>query len=492
VRIATALAGPVEVEVEVVPGAPWGPARRVEGWSEGLVADRMSIRCGFALLPDPLDRDHPRWRGVRRLDAGQSLVVTIDDGPLDRHPPLSTDAALRLADETVVAWHSWARPLVLDGPYRDAALRSALTVRALTYSTAGGPIAAATTSLPRRVGSERSADDRVVRLVDVAGAVGTLATIGLSEDAEAAERWLRGAVEDAPLPWPAALDVAGGPLPDAEERPLLGWRRSQPVTSGAGSVVDDHDLLGDVVTAVSASRGGPWGAGGDGPLVGAWPALVRAADHLTDHWHEPDAGRWGSTGRPARLVASAVQAWVALDGMKRRAQAVDPLDLAVVPWHRACRDILAWLERDGVGDDDGLRRDPSPGDRPDAALLRVAWRGPWPPFHPVVVRTVERTIERLESGRLLYRLPSSVDDGHAGPDNPDLLASLWAVRALARLERWEDAHERMEAVVGLAGPSGLLSEAADPTSGELLGNLPSTATHLAVIDAAAALAVGPR
>jgi GH15 family glucan-1,4-alpha-glucosidase len=123
-----------------------------------------------------------------------------------------------------------------------------------------------------------------------------------------------------------------------------------------------------------------------------------------------------------------------------------------------------------------------------------AWRrrGPWPPFHPVVVRTVERTIERLESGRLLYRLPATVDDGRAGPDNPDLLASLWGVRALARLERWEEAHERMEAVLALAGPVGLLSEAADPTSGELLGNLPSTAVHLAVIDAATALAAGPR
>jgi hypothetical protein len=492
VRIATAMAGPIDVELEVVPGGPWGPARAVAGWSEGLVADRTVIHCGFPLVSDPLDRDHPRWRGLRRLDAGESLVVTIDDGPLGRHAALSADAALRLADETVVAWRSWVSPLVADGPYARAVGRAALTVRSLTHSASGGPLAAATTSLPRRVGSERSTDDRVVRLVDAAGAVGTLASVGLAEDAEAAEHWLRAAVEDAPQPWPVALDVEGGPLPDAGERPLAGWRRSQPVVTGAGPAVDDHDLLGDVVAAISACRTGPWGAGGDGPLVGAWPALVAAADHLTDHWQDVDAGRWSGTGRPVRLVASAVQAWCALDGMTRRARAADPLDLAVVPWHRAARDILRWLERDGVGDDDGLRRDPLPGDRADAALLRVAWRGPWPPFHPVVVRTVERTIERLESGRLLYRLPATVDDGRAGPDNPDLLASLWGVRALARLERWEEAHERMEAVLALAGPVGLLSEAADPTSGELLGNLPSTAVHLAVIDAATALAAGPR
>jgi GH15 family glucan-1,4-alpha-glucosidase len=269
VRIATALAGPVEVEVEVVPGAPWGPARRVEGWSEGLVADRMSIRCGFALLPDPLDRDHPRWRGVRRLDAGQSLVVTIDDGPLDRHPPLSTDAALRLADETVVAWHSWARPLVLDGPYRDAALRSALTVRALTYSTAGGPIAAATTSLPRRVGSERSADDRVVRLVDVAGAVGTLATIGLSEDAEAAERWLRGAVEDAPLP-------------STSRAAPCRTRRSDPSSAGAGPSPSPPAQVPSSTTTTSSATSSP-------------PSRPAGADRGAPAVTGPSSGR----GRPS-------------------------------------------------------------------------------------------------------------------------------------------------------------------------------------------------
>jgi hypothetical protein len=491
VRVATALAGPLEVEVEVVPGAGWGPARAVHGWSEGLVADRTVVHAGFPLVAAPLDRDHPRWRGVRRLDTGESLVVTIDDGPLGRHPPLSVDGALRLADDTVTAWRSWLAPLVYDGPYGDAVRRAAVAVRGLT-GTSGAPVAAATTSLPRRVGGERGTDDRVVRLADAAAAAQVLAAVGLPEDAEAAERWLRSAVDGAPLPWPVQLDGEGGPVPELEELPLRGWRRSQPVVIGAPAQIVDHDIHGDVVAAISASRTGPWGSGDDGPLIGAWPSLRAAADWLTDHWQDPDAGRWTCTGRPARLVASAVQAWVALDGMTRRAQAANPLDLGVVAWHRAGRDILSWLETDGLGGDGGLRRDPAPGDRPDAALLRVAWRGPWPAWHPIVTRTVDRTIERLESGSLLYRLPADLDDGRPGPDNPDVLASLWAVRALAGLERWEEAHERMEAVLALAGGPGLLSEAADPTSGELLGNLPSTAAHLAVLDAAAALTTGPR
>jgi GH15 family glucan-1,4-alpha-glucosidase len=192
-------------------------------------------------------------------------------------------------------------------------------------------------------------------------------------------------------------------------------------------------------------------------------------------------------------VASAVQAWVSLDISARRGRAANPLDLPAATWHAEARRVLRWLEAEGVAADGGLQRvgGAGAGDESDAALLRVAWQGPWPAQHPVVVATVDRVLERQASGLLLYRLSEGVDDGRPGPDSPDLLASLWAVRALAHLGRWEEAHERLEAVVGLGGPNGVLAEAADPLSGELLGNLPSTSASLALVDAVLDLGHGP-
>jgi GH15 family glucan-1,4-alpha-glucosidase len=202
---------------------------------------------------------------------------------------------------------------------------------------------------------------------------------------------------------------------------------------------------------------------------------------------------WETAGGPRLFVASRVQAWYTLDRAARLARAANPLDLGATAWQQEARSILDWLESDGLAFDGGLRRDGAPmaDDEADSALLRIAWRGPWPAEHPIVRTTVERVLERLGSGPLLYRYSERIDDGRAGPDSPDLLASLWAVRALAALHRWDDAHERMEAVLGHAGTFGLLSETADPVSGELLGNLPSTGVHLAVVDAAVALAAGP-
>jgi GH15 family glucan-1,4-alpha-glucosidase len=490
-RIVTAPAGPVEVEVEVVPAGAWRPAREVSAFDAGLVVDGMVVRTGFPLRFEPLGRDAPRWRGVRRLEAGAAMVVTLEQA--GEGGPQSVESARRAAADTDVAWRGWVAPLFYDGPYRAAVERSLLVVRSLT-GLAGPPVGAGTTSLPRRTGSERGADDRWVRLRDAATAAATWAGAGFPEDAEAVEGWLRQVIGDLPLPWPGAVDVDGQPVPAREELGLAGWRRAQPVVTGRTSGLVDLGLFGDVVAAYGASTSGPGGSGGLAPLSPAWPALASAADWLTDHWGEPDAGVWESAGPPAPLVASRVQVWTALDRMARLGRAANPFDLQAAAWQQEARLVLAWLEGEAIAADGGLRRDGAPGrgDEPDAALLRVAWAGPWPLAHPIVTATVDRVLEQLGSGRFLYRYSAQIDDGRAGPDSPDLLASLWAVRALARLGRWEEAHDRMEAVVGAGGEPGLLSEAVDPLSGELMGNLPSAAVHLAVVDAALALSAGPR
>ncbi len=496
-RILRAPAGPVDVEVEVIPAGAWGPAREVSHFEGGLVVDGLAVRTGFPLHFEPLGRDAPRWRGVCRLEAGAAAVVTLEQPDLPR--PESTESAQRVAATTEAAWRSWLSPLGYDGPYRGAVERSLLAVRSLS-GPGGAPAAAGTTSLPRRTGSERGRDDRWVLLRDAAGAAATWADAGFPEDAEAAEGWLGQMARTTPLPWPPALDADGQPVPELEELGLAGWRRSGPVVSGRPSAVLDLDLYGDVVAAYGASTRGPGGAGGLAPLpglpplAGAWPALAAAVDWAADHWGDPDAGVWQSAGSPTLLVASRVQVWWAIDRMVSLARAANPLDLQAAAWHQEARRILVWLESEGIAADGGLRRDlmPGRGDGPDAALLRVAWRGPWPIAHPIVPATVDRVLEQLGSNGFVYRHGPQVDDGRAGPDNPDLLATLWAVRALARLGRWEEAHAAMETVVATGGNLGLLAEAADPVSGELMGNLPAAGVHLALVDAALALTAGPR
>ncbi len=508
VRIVTALAGPVDVEVDALPGGSFGPPRKVVPFAGGLVADQIVIRAGAPLLPVGRGRTEHGWGCTRRLAAGEQMVVTLDRLDDERHPPLSVDAALRMLEVTEAAWRSWLAPLSYNGAYRSAVERSVLAVRALCPWEGGPPVAAGTTSLPRRAGGERTSDDRYVRWRDATAAAAVLARVGLHDDAVAAEEWLRHAAEGTSVPWPAMLAVGTAAAPGLRVIPLAGWRGSQPVVLGRDDPAD-MDLYGAVVGAISASTvlgadpavwaghtadlrsGAPRGRLA-GPLTGGWPAMAAATDHLADRWGDPDGGVWALRGKERSLTASRVQAWGALDRMARLARAANPLDLDAVGWQQAAAEILKALERDALADDGGLRMDTGPAQHADSALLRLAWSGPWPPWHPLVVATVDRTLERLSTGAVVHRYSAEVDDGRSGADSPDLLASLWGVRALAALQRWEEAHDRMERICALGGPLGLLSEAVDPLSGEMLGNRPAAGVHLALVEAALALEGGPR
>jgi GH15 family glucan-1,4-alpha-glucosidase len=496
VRLVTALRGPVEVEVEVVPGHASGPAPAVSAWSGGLAFGDLVVRV-------PLDftalsaGDGAVWRAGRLLQPGERLVVTIDRGGDDHHRPLSPDAAGRALEAAAGAWRRHLFPLTYNGPYRQAVERSLLAVKLLQSYASGSLVAAATTSLPEVPGGERNEDRRLAWLGDAAAAVGVFGQVGLGEDRLAAEGWLRTVLDDGVAPLLTVFDLEGAEAPPEEELRLPGRLRSEPVRTGTYWSPEDggrgapHDALGDLLAAVESA------APAGGPLAAVWPGLVRQGDWLADHWSEADQGVWELRGRPRLLVASRVQAWFALDRLVRLALSRNPLDLDAAGWRQAANSVFDWLEGNAMAADGGLRMDDQPEDRPDAALLRIAWQGPWPAepggrAAPVVAATVDRVLLQLSAGALVHPYPPDVDDGRSGTPAASLAASFWAVRALARLGRWEAAHDRMETLCGLAQPLGVLGESVHPVSGQLLGNLPSLRAHLGLVAAAVALEAGPR
>jgi hypothetical protein len=492
VRRVRVLRGWADVVVEVV---PTGDPRDIAVWSEGMAFDGCVVRCGHPFLlgavPPPAPA-RPLRRLVAtasvRLDTGEGLVVTVEP-PGSDEGPLAFDAAGRLADRTATAWRRVHDRVDVSGPHADAAARSLLVLTALSGAH-GAPVSSPVTSLPRVIGGERNTDGRVVSPVAAAAWASVATGCGLAEEADAASTWLAGAIDHDP-PLPSALAVDGsGPATEAHRSELAGWRRSQPVVTGTNA--PDRisvEPASAVVAAAAALASMPVG----GALLARWDRVAAHADWLADHWDGQDASVWDLRGTARPWVSTRLASRHALASAAASARRRSPLDLDAAAWHVAARDIERWLVSSAVGPG-GVIRPLAAEDTgtTDASLVRVADWGPWPADDEVVGATIDRVISRNGHGPWVYPWPTEVDDGLPGSEPASVTATLWVARALALAERWDEAHERMDAAVNLAGPLHLLPESVDAQAGVGLGNMPSSAAHLALVDAALALQRAPR
>ena len=82
-------------------------------------------------------------------------------------------------------WQDWSSRCTYHGRWRDAVMRSLITLKALTFAPTGGIVAAATTSLPEHLGGVRNWDYRFCWLRDATFTLLSLLNTGYMEEARA-------------------------------------------------------------------------------------------------------------------------------------------------------------------------------------------------------------------------------------------------------------------------------------------------------------------
>ncbi|MFJ8082218.1 glycoside hydrolase family 15 protein [Streptomyces sp. NPDC096205] len=417
--------------------------------------------------------------------AGRRLALTLAWTPSHRTGApgalcVPADTALK---ETRDFWRHWAAQCRYQGPWRDAVMRSLITLKALTYAPTGGIVAAPTTSLPERIGGERNWDHRFCWLRDSAFTLSCLLRSGYREEAGAWLGWLVRAVAGDPAHLQTVYGVGGQRLlPETEAPWLSGYEGSTPVRFGTAApgrgALGVQGEIGEIMATLCLSLR----AGIEVPPH-VWSLVKSLMGHLQAHWHEPDQGLWQTRGPARQFVHSKVMAWVAAD----RALALGALLGAEVPdgW-RVMRDqVRAQVCRQGWHG--GLRSfvQAYGSERLDASALLLPALGFLPAGDPRMRDTVH-ALGALEHDGFLRR--HTPDDGEEGTS---VACSLWYADALAALGETGRARDAFERVLAIRNDVGLLAAQWDPAAGRQLGNAPLAFSHVALIGTAFALRDAP-
>ncbi|MFE4643658.1 glycoside hydrolase family 15 protein, partial [Streptomyces sp. NPDC056730] len=182
---------------------------------------------------------------------GDRIAFTISWQPSHRQPPALPDPEGSL-EATSDFWREWVEHCTYHGPYREAVVRSLITLKALTYAPTGGIVAAPTTSLPEEIGGVRNWDYRYTWLRDAAITLSSLLRTGYREEARAWREWLLRAVAGDPENLQIMYGIAGErELGEAELDWLPGYERSGPVRVGNGAAHQlQLDVYGEVTEAL--------------------------------------------------------------------------------------------------------------------------------------------------------------------------------------------------------------------------------------------------
>ncbi len=172
---------------------PW--VRKVDGTLNAIAGpDGLSLWSSV-----PCSGQDLSTRAEFTVTEGQHVPFSLTWFPANEEPPRPVDAQYAIQD-TELWWSDWVSQCTYEGDYRDAVVRSLITLKALTYEPTGGIVAAATTSLPETLGGSRNWDYRFCWLRDATLTLESLMRGGFYQEAMAWRNWLLRASGRRPVP----------------------------------------------------------------------------------------------------------------------------------------------------------------------------------------------------------------------------------------------------------------------------------------------------
>jgi GH15 family glucan-1,4-alpha-glucosidase len=309
VRIVECVAGPVACAMTLAPKMKYGliaPWTRREGdaWTARVAPAGLCLRSSVALA-DTNRTAH----AVFELRSGERATFILQAFEAHAQAPDPIDAQDALS-KTIDWWRSWAEDCVFAGEWRAAVLRSALTLKALSYEPAGSFVAAVTTSLPEEIGAEKNWDYRYCWLRDASFTVEALLKAGFTEEARRWRDWFVTVCVGLPEHLHIMYEVDGERLSGERKIPWLsGFEHFTPVQIANGANTQFQlGVYGNVLMSFEHAQ-----RAGIAFETEHWTLIESVMRYVARVWQRPGNGIWERRDGGRQYVDSKVMAWIALD-----------------------------------------------------------------------------------------------------------------------------------------------------------------------------------
>ncbi|MCW0482533.1 glycoside hydrolase family 15 protein [Gaoshiqia sediminis] len=390
-------------------------------------------------------------------------------------------------ERTKVYWLNWAERTTSFKKYEDAIVRSALTLKMLSFDKSGAILAALTTSLPETVGEERNWDYRFCWIRDASMVVKIMTSLGHFRMARHYLNFIIDILPDKDEKMQIMYGIRGEKkLTEQELTHLSGYENSAPVRIGNAAYKqkqnDIYGILLDVIFqhfeiySVSLEHSEE-----------LWTITRNIIKVVETNWKKPDRGIWEIRNENKHFTFSKVLCWVAVDRAVKIATLLKR-DLYIKPWSKLRDTIKEDIHQYAWSDSRQSFTQAYGSNDLDASVLLMESYGFISANDQRFVDTVLAIQKDLEHNGLMYRYKNKDDFGT--PKSAFTICSFWLTNSLYKIGRKKEALEKFHALLKYSNHLGLYSEDLDFETKRMLGNFPQAYSHLALIETAITISNG--